>query len=111
MMKIKLSAEILFFLIFLTFKIGYSSSLDNGYYKAEGNCFLITWTKSKKKHTKKHMCFKWLYHIEHKTKVMMMVTIKWPRTCVVELTSGQSLFWFLYYFYFFDDWIHIISLI
>lgn len=39
MMKIKLSAEILFFLIFLTFKIGYSSSLENGYYKAEGNCF------------------------------------------------------------------------
>lgn len=39
MMKINVSAEILFFVIFLTFKIGYSSSLDNGYYKVEGNLF------------------------------------------------------------------------
>lgn len=49
MMKINISAEILFFVIFLTFRIGYSSSLDNGYYKTEGNYFLITWTKSNKK--------------------------------------------------------------
>lgn len=40
MMKINISAEILIFVIFLTFRIGYSSSLDNGYYKTEGNYFL-----------------------------------------------------------------------
>lgn len=46
MIKTNICAEFILFVIFLTFKIGYSSSSNNGYYKTEGNYFLITWTKS-----------------------------------------------------------------